>query len=229
MFSVQVETFIRESMCIKLESIKTILEDPILLPDKPLIVKTIEYFCEVLIEFEPERQPFEFDYYSSNEAEDAINDYANTITDSLDEESLTYQVIDALRHAFSSYACNGLLQLYTRQENEAWYPKVVLNNVLEPNDISSLPSQITLFRGCDISEYETGCFGQSWSTSEEIASLFAYSHYAEQDWYDQSNRVVLKCVCARSDVFFSDQSVEYEVVVNPEKINNVKIYTHNNQ
>ncbi|TOF97028.1 hypothetical protein CGJ11_23165, partial [Vibrio parahaemolyticus] len=73
----------------------------------------------------------------------------------------------------SCFAYNGLHQLYTRQENESWHPKVVLTDVLEPNDIDTLPEEVILYRGCGHTEFDNQEFGQSWTTSEDRAKDFA--------------------------------------------------------
>lgn len=131
-------------------------------------------------------------------------------------------MLDALRYSFVCYAYNGLHQLYTRQENECWHPKIVLTEILEPNDIDSLPQVLTLYRGCDISELENLSFGQAWSTSLESAKKFAYTNYLGQDWFDENSRIVLETRYPRDHVLFSNQSIEYEVVVDVDKLDSVR-------
>ncbi|WP_236249484.1 hypothetical protein, partial [Pseudomonas cichorii] len=101
-------------------------------------------------------------------------------------------------------------------------PQIVLTEVLEPNDIDSLPRVLTLYRGCDGSELENRSFGQAWSTSLESAQKFAYAHYLGQDWFDENNRVVLETRYRKDHVLFSDQSIEYEVVVDVNKLDGVR-------
>lgn len=225
MFNNSVADFMANSMNIELDSIEKKLNEPEIQPFKMQIIEAIEYFVKVNKEFEPHRKEVVLPLGVSNRAEDAINQYAINQMKDFDEEGAVYQVIDSIRHAFSSFAFNGLHQLYTRQENEVWYPKVVLTEILEPNDISSLAPEITIYRGCDVGEHSSGLYGQSWTTSLDIAREFAFGHYANQSWYDQSKRVVLKCNYSRSDILFSDQSVEFEVAVKPEKLTNVQIST----
>jgi hypothetical protein len=64
------------------------------------------------------------------------------------DHQAAYAVIDSLRHAFDGFAYGGLHQLYTRQENEAWYPRIRLSKELAPNDIAILVDPITIYRGC---------------------------------------------------------------------------------
>jgi hypothetical protein len=142
------------------------------------------------------------------------------------EISDVYAVIDTLRHAFDGFAYGGLHQLYTRQENEAWYPKIVLNRKIEPNDIDSLSNPVAIYRGCNYGEYETKKYGQSWTTSIPIAQLFAYTHYEHQPWFDSRNRVVLKAEIPRSAIYYSNQEGEFEVVVDIKHLAQIEI-AHN--
>lgn len=135
-----------------------------------------------------------------------------------------HEIIDPLRHAFTSFACGGLHQLFTRQENEAWYPKIVLAKELEPNDIATLAHVVEIYRGCGMSEHDSGSYGQSWTTSKNIAMNFAYSHYQNQPWFNGANRVVLKSKIPRSAIFYSDQNCEFEVVVDVSFLDAVHVY-----
>jgi hypothetical protein len=100
----------------------------------------------------------------------------------------------------------------------------VLKSVLKPNDISVLSSSIDVYRGCDISEFNSKRYGQSWSTSIEVAKKFAYQHYNSQPWYKKEKRCVLKATIKKNEsVFFSRQNhYEKEIAVNIEKLSNVQ-------
>lgn len=151
----------------------------------------------------------------------AINNGWHELSSSLTSEEAR-GVMDSLRHAFGNYADGGLHQLFTRQECEGWYPKVVLDEVLNPNDIDTLPDKIRLYRGTSINEFRTKGYRQSWSTCDKVAHDFAFTHYAIEPWFDKNERVVLKAVISKDHVYFSDQShCEREVVVNVRKLCNV--------
>ena len=210
--------FIANSMKIELASITNKINEPDLEEYKELLIKMIENCAQVLIKFETNRPEPLLLMGADNEAEKEINNYALSLMGDFSNEDKIYQTIDSLRHAFCSFAYNGLHQLYTRQENEVWYPKVVLNEILEPNDIETLDDPIILYRGCSISEYENTNYGQAWSTSKERAYDFAFQHYASQPWFDKNKRVVLKTKYPKDKVLYSDQSVEYEVVIQPEHL-----------
>lgn len=141
----------------------------------------------------------------------------------LHSNTSVHEVLDSLRQAFTLYADGGLHLLYTRQENEVWFPKIVITSELTPNDIHMLDDSITIYRGCDKSELLNNKYGQAWSTSIQAANLFAYTHYASQAWFNLSNRIVLTAFIERKDIFFSDQKVEYEVVVDTSKLKSVKL------
>jgi len=134
------------------------------------------------------------------------------------------QVFDALRMTFTHYASGGLYQLYTQQENGEWYPEIILTDILIPNDISSLDEIITLYRGCNKSEYENKCFRQAWTTSLDVARSFAYEKYLGYDGFNIEDRVVLVTRYSRDHVLFSNQSVEYEVVINTNMLGDVRLH-----
>ncbi|MGU1745221.1 hypothetical protein ACSEQ3_01855 [Pseudomonas aeruginosa] len=133
-----------------------------------------------------------------------------------------YAIIDPMRHAFDGFAYGGLHQLFTRQENEAWYPKIRLTKELEPNDIATLDETVEIYRGCSTSEYASKIYGQSWSTSKKVAEEFAYIHYQSQSWFNAEDRVVLQSTIPRSAIFYSKQHCEFEVVVNTNHLGAVR-------
>ncbi len=162
------------------------------------------------------------DLLGKNNSEKEILELFKLSIASNDNEKL-YEIIDSLRQAFTSYASGGLFDLYIYQSNESWYPKIVLKSVLKPNDISVLSSSIDVYRGCDISEFNSKRYGQSWSTSIEVAKKFAYQHYDSQPWYKKEKRCVLKATIKKESVFFSRQNhYEKEIAVNIEKLSNVQ-------
>ncbi|GMB69398.1 hypothetical protein PBNK5_29150 [Pectobacterium brasiliense] len=59
--------------------------------------------------------------------------------------------------------------MYTLQENESWYPTIIIGEIIYPNDIHTLDEEITLNRGCDITEFEKIEFGQAWKTNSSVA------------------------------------------------------------
>lgn len=158
--------------------------------------------------------------FEGNEAEKIIRRHYCEIVKSIKNDDLI-QVFDAIRHSFGCYVYNGLHQLYTRQENEDWHPTVKLTEILTPNDINSLDETLELYRGCDISEFENMNFGQAWTTSLDVAKAFAYDHYSNKIWFDKNKRLILKTTYSREYVLFSDQTIEYEVVIDTSKLDAV--------
>ncbi|EIP3949450.1 hypothetical protein LSB85_001218 [Salmonella enterica] len=150
-----------------------------------------------------EQSGIKCDFYSNNdnEAEEFIRSHYCDLVKSI-ENNDAIKIFDALRHSFSCYAYNGLHQPYTRQENESWHPKIILTEVLDPNDINSLNETLTLFRGCDIRELKYKDFGQAWTTSLSVAEAFAYNHYSSQEWFETEKRVVLKTTYSKTMCYF---------------------------
>ena len=224
MFSISDFEFMANKMKIDVCTVEAKLNEPFLSDFKEIAVEAIGKYIEEIKRFEslnPERDPYSF---SDNEAEEFIRSHYCDLSDRIHNEKVL-QVFDALRHTFSCYAYNGLHQLYTRQENENWHPKIRLTEVLTPNDIDTLPTMVKIYRGCDAAEYENRLYGQAWTTSLQVAKDFAYKHYENQDWYNYHDRTVLETVYSRDYLLFSHQSVEFEVVVDTRELQNVRKHT----
>ena len=205
------QKLLAEQMCIDLEHLQAKIESPDISSHASLVCEVIETLCG----------------YVGNKNDDEVNAYCILVMDKLDRDSEPYFTIDSIRMAFVRFTSGGLKDLFVYQENEAWYPKIILNDILEPNDIETLDEELILFRGCDISELETNQFEQSWTTSEKIARDFAYEHYEAQDWFDVNKRVVVRAKYNKVDVLYSDQSEygEYEIVVKPDKLSKIEKIT----
>lgn len=154
-------------------------------------------------------------------------DKINSVADRYKAMNLGYEFeefIDSMRHSFVAYSQGGLRDLFLYQENQVWYPKVQLKQELAPNDIHTLCEIVSLYRGCDLSESNNRNYGQSWSTSKEIAREFAFNHYSYQAWFSKNSRCVLSATIYKSQVYYSDQSkYEREVVVDTAKLMDVQI------
>lgn len=223
MFSQPHRDFMANSMKIVVESIESKLNERFFSEYKALAAAaSIAYYIEAIKDLENSEVNRDLTSGQDNQAKESIRRHFLQITDGMDDSDPVYHVFDALRHSFSCYAYNGLHQLYTRQENESWHPKIILTGLLKPNDIDSLSPDLTIYRGCNISELECEAFGQAWSTSPSVAREFAFKHYQGQDWFDETRRVVLEAKCSRDDLLFSDQSVEFEVVVDVRRLRQVK-------
>lgn len=215
--------FMVSNMKIIVESIESKLDEYFFEDFKEVAIFAISKYIEAIKNFEASGVARDLLSGQDNEAEEFIKSHHNYIVGEMEDQEII-QVFDALRHSFSCYAYNGLHQLYTRQENECWHPKIKITEILTPNDIEKLDQVLTLYRGCDDSEFESGAFGQAWSTSLESAKEFAYLHYKDQDWFDINRRVVLETTYSRDHVLFSDQSIEFEVVVDVARLGEVRKY-----
>ncbi len=143
--------------------------------------------------------------------------------ESYHNNEVIHEFLDSMRHAFASFSSGGLYDLYVFQENESWYPKVILSKELIPNDIDKLSDKINLFRGCSLKEHSEELYGQAWTTSKTIAEMFAYQHYEHKPWYRKSDRAVIKTTFPKKGVLFSKQSIEFEVVIDTKFLGNVEI------
>lgn len=224
MFGTQYYEFMSNDMRFDVYSIESKLNEPFFVKFKSSAVDFIKKCIDEIMTFEA--SGIERDLYSisDNVAVEAIRLHYCKLADNIKDEDVL-QVFDALRHSFSCYAYNGLHQLYMRQENESWHPKIILAARLEPNDIKSLAPIIKIYRGCDIHEFDNGSYGQAWTTSVDIANDFAFKHYQNQPQFKKKNRIVVETIYSRDDVLFSHQYVEHEVVVDIKKLGIVKKYT----
>nr|QZL14128.1 hypothetical protein [uncultured bacterium] len=220
MLSIEDQEFISKEMKISLESIDSKLNEYSLAPYKKQLEAAISFFINSIRA--QNRLGYKFDARTCQDspAEKEINKHYIKLSDFFGETEATY-TLDSLRHAFCSFAFNGLHQLFTRQENEVWYPKIILDEELKPNDISELPSIVTLYRGTDITEFNSGSYGQSWTTCKNVAHEFAFKHYASQPWFNESERIVLNTIFSKEHIYFSHQLCEFEVVVDTSKISHV--------
>ncbi|GKW20712.1 hypothetical protein PEC302107_24410 [Pectobacterium araliae] len=210
----------KDNMKIVVSSIESKLNENFFSDYKLIAVDTIAKYIMVIKKLEVSGVKRNLHSFEDNEAEKFIHKHYCELVKSIKNDDVI-QVFDAIRHSFACYAYNGLHQLYARQENEGWHPTVKLTEILTPNDINSLDETLELYRGCDISEFENMNFGQAWTTSLDVAKAFAYDHYSNQIWFDKNKRVILKTTYSREYVLFSDQTIEYEVVIDTSKLDAV--------
>ena len=129
--------------------------------------------------------------------------------------SVAAEVLDSIRHALNSFVSGGVTELYFYQENEAWYPKVVITSTIDVSEIVDYPEFITVYRGCSKREFESGNFKQSWSTSKDVANEFAFDHYAHQPWFLVNDRVLVKAVIPKYGVLLTRIAHhEREIILN---------------
>lgn len=222
MISPSSNEFMSNHMKINVDSINKKLNEPFFKAYSGIASNAIDKYIEEIKKLEA--SGVKRDSFHKNKAEEFICSHFCDLVESINNIKVR-QVFDAIRIAFTHYSCGGLHQLYTQQENGEWHPEIILTEVLTPNDIDSLDEILTLYRGCDISEYENQRFRQSWTTSLDIAKSFAYEIYSGYDGFDLNKRVVLETTYSRKYVLFSKQSVEYEVVINTSMLGCIRKYS----
>jgi hypothetical protein len=206
----QVSTYLVNDMSIDIESIYDHLKSKELIPYTPLLLKTVEEFVEYIIK------------YSNDSALDSI--YTNAMKEIENKAVDTF--LCTMLQSCRSFLIGGLRDLYIYQHNEDWCPKLIIKNVITPNDIEFLPDIVSIYRGCNINELNNQNYGQAWTTSIEIAKEFAYKHYFSQSWFVLEDRVILESCILKLDILFSCQSnYERDIVVNTKKLLNICIFT----
>ena len=222
MLSAEDQDFISNEMSISLASITSKLGEHTLFPHRDNLESAIAFFISSIRAQNKSGYLFCGVSFQLSPAQVQINNYSAELSEDLaGTEALS--ILDSLRYAFSLFARNGLHELFTCQENVEWYPKVILSKELRPNDISDLPSLVTLYRGTDIAEHTTSSYGQSWTTRKEIAHLFAFKHYVGEPSFKVENRVILITKISKEHAYFSNQNGEFEVVIDVGKISHVEV------
>ncbi|MDQ6970866.1 MAG: hypothetical protein Q9M16_10185, partial [Mariprofundus sp.] len=138
MLSEKDKEFISRSMKIETKSIFDKFNEPEVSDHKEELEMAISVFLKAIYDQNESGAVHDMFSCEDSPAESLINRYAYDLSDKFSKQAVK-EVLDSLRHAFCSFAFGGLHQLYTRQENEAWYPKIVLDEELKPNDIDTLP------------------------------------------------------------------------------------------
>lgn len=222
MLSTEDQDFISNEMSISLASINSKLSEHALLPYRVHLESAIAFFIRSIQAQNKSGYLFGGSSLQSSPGQVQINNHSAELSEIL-AGTEAVPILDSLRYAFSLFARNGLYELFTCQENVGWYPKVILSKELRPNDISELPSLVTLYRGTDIAEHNSSSYGQSWTTRKEIAYLFAFKYYVGQPSFEISKRVILKTKIPKEHAYFSKQTGEFEVVIDVGKISHVEV------
>ncbi|WNC72724.1 hypothetical protein RGQ13_01715 [Thalassotalea psychrophila] len=150
-----------------------------------------------------------------------INNEFNYFCDDLNEDS--FEVLDSMRHAFTTFSNRSIKNLYFEQENQCWYPNIVLSSVVDKAELEDKPDTLIVYRGCDVKEMFQEVFEQSWTISKDVAKDFAFKHYQYENWFSSANRVVLEAKIDKSQIYLSRlYHHEKEVVVNPSALQNVQ-------
>ncbi len=222
MLSIEDQDFISNEMSVSLASVSSKLSEHALLPYRDRLESAISFFICSIRAQNKAGYLFDGNSFQFSPAQVEINNYSSQLSEDLAGTD-ALPVLESLRYSFSLFARNGLHELFTCQENIDWHPKVILTKELKPNDIGELPSQVTLYRGTDITEHLSSSYGQSWTTCKEIAYLFAFTHYVDQPSFEFGSRVILKTKIPKEHAYFSKQFGEFEVVIDVGKITDVEV------
>ncbi len=197
--------FMKDQMSIDISHLCQKLNSEDILPQKQNIISQIIQFAKICI---------------NNKQCECINKFYTEINNH--DANI---VLDSMRLAVYAFCKGGLRDLWLYQQNEDWFPKIVIEEVLKPNDIETLPSTLIIYRGCSVSELIGNKSGQAWSLSYDRAREFAFHHYIDQSWFEKNVRIVLKAKIDIENVYFYQKDKhEEEVVVNQSKLYDIKLY-----
>lgn len=123
--------------------------------------------------------------------------YHDYLEGSLDQIQFIQSMSECFE-ALSKYSDKELIvELFSHGSRGAgdWFPIVVITDPID--DYSHHPSQLTLYRGCDIEEFYTNRYWQSWTIELDTAKCFAFTHFHN---LNLSNRVIVKAQVKSSDI-----------------------------
>lgn len=82
----------------------------------------------------------------------------------------------------------------------------------EQKYLSTLPENLTIYRGMTVQEFESGDFGVSWTLSKDVAEFFAYT-YGRNHATAHLPKMVHELQVKKSDIvaYFSERK-EFEVI-----------------
>ena len=139
----------------------------------------------------------------------------------IDEDTQESLIFNSICNAFVCFKKGGIYDLYKFLQAEDPYLKMIIRVKIEheKNNIESLPEEIVIYRGTSKEEFDSNKFGQSWTLDKNIADEFAFKHYAHQEGYKNTIRVILKTDFKKSDVyFFNENDNEKEVIIDERKL-----------
>lgn len=133
-----------------------------------------------------------------------------------DGDDLTNEFIQSMFDCFKEWqSYDGLLlqmNLYehTNRGTDNWFPLVTIAEKI--NECTLDGEFITVYRGCNIEEYETNTYRQrqSWTTDLAVAKVFAFNHPSTRSCLE--NRIVIKAVVKKIDILWA-RVYESEMVI----------------
>lgn len=157
-----------------------------------------EYLFESLIEkFYPQNNLIVQDF----------NGFAskNSLEDNKDLSNTLYELFNNIRQ----YKKGGKLGLFKEREAAWSLPSNILNptDISDCGDLAEVVDKIEIFRGMSQEEYDSGDFGQSWSTDCTIALKFAREIYS-----DKAKGIVVKTTLDKGNALHYDKNKEFEMI-----------------
>ncbi|MEC4724302.1 hypothetical protein HWQ46_01905 [Shewanella sp. D64] len=138
------------------------------------------------------------DFYFEN-GDVLLNEFLQSLFDCFKQ----WQNHDGIELQKSIYA-------HTNRGTDNWFPVVLIDRKISECKLEG--DDITLYRGCDESEFETQEFKkrQSWTSDFSIAKTFAFHHPSSRALIEK--RVVVEAVVNRNDILW-DRGIESEMVL----------------
>jgi len=157
-------------------------------------------------------------YPQNNLIVEDFNDFVskNILEDNTDLLNTLYELFNNIRQ----YKNGGKLGLFKEREAAWCLPSNILNptDISDCGDLAEVVDKIEVFRGMSQEEYDSGDFGQSWSTDCATALKFAREIYS-----DKAEGIVVKTTLDKGNALHYDKNKEFEVIVKKGNISKVVV------
>ncbi|NNH36580.1 hypothetical protein HLH12_13765 [Acinetobacter sp. NIPH 2377] len=177
---------------------------------KKMGMREIEYYNLISNQFSKNVTVFEtmisFFMNKQNFKNSGFNDYVSN--NKIDREADFFESLFEIFCCIELFISDGKLKLYKFRQPEWNVPRVVLNKSdFEFELLEDIKDIEFIYRGLSKDEFDSGAFGQSWTTDLSVAEDFASRDY------NQPNGLVVKTLFNLEDVLHIAGLPEYEVIV----------------
>lgn len=147
-------------------------------------------------------------YLQNNLIIQDFNDFSSK--NSLENNTDLFNTLYELFNNIKQYKNGGKLGLFKEREAAWGLPSNILNpiDISDCGDLAEVADKIEIFRGMSQEEYDSGDFGQSWSTDCATALKFAREIYS-----DNVEGIVVKTTLDKGNALHYDKNKEFEVIM----------------
>jgi hypothetical protein len=206
------QDFLEKNMCLDMAYLESQINSDKYVWHKNKIFEYIDYVCDLLIN------------HTHEDIKKIISEKYKTINKNIFPDGERSELLNCIRIAFISYLRGGIKYLWENREGETKeFPRIIINRTIDTAGLEDYGDIITIYRGCDKSEYENN-YGQSWTVDIAVAQKFADVHYANTGLINMKNRVVLSAIIPKEKVYLTFlNNDEKELVIDTKFLLNIEI------